>query len=205
VTRFAADAAACAGHDRFSGNARLTVLPFVIQQGFCAGGAQPPCQALSGLLPPVRVGVAGGAGEIGEVIDAGLVLRRPLVAIPQVTASASLQREPGQAWFASVNWRDGSSRRVLLQRSCRRRPNWPSCCRWHRRTDRWPSGVWAGGLATASAGRRRAGPSGYVLFMEATVNVEGFSRHSVAGATFPAAGAPGCREHPWRSCNWRGR
>ena len=32
----------------FSDNMRLTVLPFVIEQGFCAGGAQPPCQGLSG-------------------------------------------------------------------------------------------------------------------------------------------------------------
>ena len=31
-----------------SGNTRLTVLPFAIEQGLCAGGAQPPCQGLSG-------------------------------------------------------------------------------------------------------------------------------------------------------------
>ena len=31
-----------------SGYTRLTVLPFVIEHGFCARGAQPPCQGLSG-------------------------------------------------------------------------------------------------------------------------------------------------------------
>jgi hypothetical protein len=36
-----------------SGNTRLTVLPFVMQQGSCARGAQPPCQGLSGLSLPI--------------------------------------------------------------------------------------------------------------------------------------------------------
>ena len=34
------------GAQVLSGNTRLTVLPFGMEQGLCAGGAQPPCQGL---------------------------------------------------------------------------------------------------------------------------------------------------------------
>jgi XTP/dITP diphosphohydrolase len=40
-----------------SGNTRLTVLPFVTQQGPCAGGAQPPCQGLRGVFRGAVEGV----------------------------------------------------------------------------------------------------------------------------------------------------
>jgi hypothetical protein len=43
-----ADLAAQHVRQRLSSNTRLTVLPFVMQQGPCARGARPPCQGLSG-------------------------------------------------------------------------------------------------------------------------------------------------------------